>query len=82
MQWRWSSGDGGQPVGSRSCRVPGSFAGEISQLSGTRSLVGAVAVGDVEALLINSEQQHASPSPAPVPRDCPRQYMRRPRDCR
>lgn len=34
---------------------PGSFAGEIGQLSGRRSFVDAVAVGDVEALLLTPE---------------------------
>src|SRR3989442_850174 len=33
--------------------------GKLGQLSGRRSLVDAVAVGDVEALLINPEQLHA-----------------------
>src|SRR5436309_12383576 len=36
--------------------VAGAFSGELGQLSGRRSLVDAVAVGDVEALLINPEQ--------------------------
>jgi thioredoxin reductase (NADPH) len=39
--------------------VAGSFSGELGQLSGRRSLVDAVAVGDVEALLIDPEQLHA-----------------------
>jgi len=39
--------------------VAGAFSGELGQLSGRRSLVDAVAVGDVEALLINPEQLHA-----------------------
>jgi thioredoxin reductase (NADPH) len=39
--------------------VAGAFTGEIGQLSGGRSLVDAVAVGDVEALLIDSERLHA-----------------------
>jgi len=34
---------------------PGSFSGELGQLSGRRSLVDAVAVGNVEALLIDAE---------------------------
>ncbi len=38
--------------------VPGAFSGELGQLSGRRSLVDAVAVGDVEALLISSGQLH------------------------
>jgi thioredoxin reductase (NADPH) len=38
---------------------PGSFAGELSQLSGGRALVDAVAIGDLEALLIDSGQLHA-----------------------
>ena len=37
----------------------GSFSGELGQLSGRRSLVDAVAIGDVEALLVNPEQLHA-----------------------
>jgi thioredoxin reductase (NADPH) len=37
----------------------GSFSGELGQLSGRRSLVDAVAAGDVEALLIDPEQLHA-----------------------
>src|SRR2546423_7688241 len=39
--------------------VAGAFSGELGQLSGRRSLVDAVAVGGVEALLINPEQLHA-----------------------
>src|SRR3989449_35519 len=39
--------------------VAGSFSGELGQLSSRRSLVDAVAVGDVEALLISPEQVHA-----------------------
>src|SRR5213594_3473151 len=39
--------------------VAGAFSGELGQLSGRRSLVDAVAVGDVEALLISPEQLHA-----------------------
>src|SRR5712691_6475244 len=39
--------------------VAGSFSGELGQLSSRRSLVDAVAVGDVEALLISPEQLHA-----------------------
>ena len=39
--------------------VAGSFTGEISQLSGGRSLVDAVAVGDVEALRIDADRLHA-----------------------
>ena len=38
---------------------PGNFAGEIGLLSGARSLVDGYAIGDVEALLIDSEQLHA-----------------------
>src|SRR5437762_13784237 len=34
--------------------VPGAFSGELGQLSGRRSLVDTVAIGDVEALLIDS----------------------------
>jgi thioredoxin reductase (NADPH) len=37
----------------------GSFSGELGQLSGRRSLVDAVAVGDVEGLLIGPEQLQA-----------------------
>jgi len=37
----------------------GSFSGEVGQLSGRASFVDAVAVGDVEALLIDSERLHA-----------------------
>src|ERR1700694_2606763 len=39
--------------------VAGAFSGELGQLSGRRSLVDAVAVGDVEALLISSEHLRA-----------------------
>src|SRR5438046_2894792 len=39
--------------------VAGAFSGELGQLSSRRSLVDAVAVGDVEALLISPEQLHA-----------------------
>src|SRR6266850_1827359 len=39
--------------------VAGAFSGELGQLSGRRSLVDAVAVGDVEALLVSPEQLHA-----------------------
>ena len=39
--------------------VPGSFSGELEQLSGRRSLVDAVAVGDVEALLIGPDALRA-----------------------
>src|SRR5881397_3497124 len=39
--------------------VAGAFSGELGQLSSRRSLVDAVAVGGVEALLINPEQLHA-----------------------
>ena len=39
--------------------VPGSFTGETGQLSGQRSFVDAVAVGDVEALLITPERLQA-----------------------
>src|SRR5213595_2313967 len=38
--------------------VAGAFSGELGQLSSRRSLVDAVAVGDVEALLISPEQLH------------------------
>src|SRR2546426_3875849 len=38
--------------------VAGAFSGELGQLSSRRSLVDAVALGDVEALLIASEQLH------------------------
>src|SRR6266852_3024643 len=39
--------------------VAGAFSGELGQLSSRRSLVDAVAVGDVDALLISPEQLHA-----------------------
>src|SRR5436190_10697505 len=39
--------------------VAGGFSGKLGQLSSRRSLVDAVAVGDVEALLISPEQLHA-----------------------
>ena len=39
--------------------VPGSFTGETGKLSGRRSFVDAVAVGDVEALLITPERLQA-----------------------
>lgn len=39
--------------------VPGSFAGELSQLSGRRCLVDATAVGDVQALLLTPERLQA-----------------------
>jgi thioredoxin reductase (NADPH) len=39
--------------------APGNFSGELGQLSGRRSLVDAVAVGDVEALLITPAQLRA-----------------------
>src|SRR6266513_2758656 len=39
--------------------VAGAFSGELGQLSSRRSLVDAVAVGDVEALLISPDQLHA-----------------------
>src|SRR5437773_1079682 len=39
--------------------VAGAFSGELGQLSSRRSLVDAVAVGDVETLLISPEQLHA-----------------------
>ena len=39
--------------------VAGSFTGELSQLSRGRALVDGVAVGEVEALLIDSDQLHA-----------------------
>src|SRR5712691_5039193 len=39
--------------------VAGAFSGELGQLSSRRSLVDAVAVGDVEALLISPGQLHA-----------------------
>ena len=38
---------------------PGAFTGEIGQLSGRRSFVDATAIGDVEALLITSDQLRA-----------------------
>src|SRR5436853_7348783 len=38
--------------------VAGSFSGELGLLSGRRSLVDAVALGDVEALRIDSAQLH------------------------
>ena len=37
---------------------PGSFSGELAALSGRRSLVDAVAVGEVEALLLGAERLH------------------------
>jgi thioredoxin reductase (NADPH) len=39
--------------------VAGAFSGELGQLSSRRSLVDAVAIGEVEALLIIPEQLHA-----------------------
>src|SRR5258708_10118567 len=39
--------------------VAGAFSGELGQLSSRRSLVDAVAIGDVEALLVTPEQLHA-----------------------
>lgn len=39
--------------------VAGAFSGELAQLTGRRSLVDAIAVGDVEALLISSEHLRA-----------------------
>src|SRR6266851_5561270 len=39
--------------------VAGAFSGELGQLSSRRSLVDAVAVGDVDALLISPEHRHA-----------------------
>ena len=39
--------------------VPGSFSGEIGQLSGRRSLTNATAVGEVEALVVAPEQLRA-----------------------
>ena len=39
--------------------VAGSFSGELGLLSGRHALVDAIAVGDVEALLIDSERLHA-----------------------
>jgi len=39
--------------------IAGNFAGEIGLLSGGRSLVDAIAIGEVDALLIDSEQLHA-----------------------
>ncbi len=38
---------------------PGNFSGELGQLSGRPSFVDATAVGDVEAVLIDSERLHA-----------------------
>jgi thioredoxin reductase (NADPH) len=38
---------------------PGSFSGEVGQLSGRRSFVDATALSDVEALLISPEQLRA-----------------------
>ncbi len=37
----------------------GSFSGELGQLSGRRSLVDAIAVGDVDALLVRPDPLHA-----------------------
>ncbi|MFZ1909347.1 MAG: FAD-dependent oxidoreductase [Burkholderiales bacterium] len=39
---------------------PGSFSGELGQLSGRRSFVDGVAVGEVEALLLDPGQLHAA----------------------
>ena len=39
--------------------VAGSFSGELGALEGRRSLVDAVAVGEVETLLVDPEQLHA-----------------------
>ena len=39
---------------------PGQFSGEIGQLSGRRSFVDGVAVGEVEALLLDPAQLHAA----------------------
>jgi thioredoxin reductase (NADPH) len=39
--------------------VPGSFSGELGQLSGRRSLADGTAVGDVEALLLDPEHLRA-----------------------
>jgi thioredoxin reductase (NADPH) len=39
--------------------VPGSFSGELSQLSGRPSFVDGVAVGEVEALEIDTDRLHA-----------------------
>jgi thioredoxin reductase (NADPH) len=38
---------------------PGMFSGELGQLSGTRSLVDAVAIGEVQTLLVKPEQLRA-----------------------
>ncbi len=39
--------------------LAGGFSGELAVLSGRRSLVDAVAVGEVEALLVDADQLHA-----------------------
>src|SRR5213593_4024443 len=39
--------------------LPGSFSGEVSQLSGKPSFVDGVALGDTETIEINTEQLHA-----------------------
>ena len=39
--------------------VAGAFSGELGLLSGRRSLVDAVAVGEVEALVVGADELHA-----------------------